>query len=114
MQTAPAQETSESSIEGACTAQELQSILGGLKAHADKYTTELLALRHDYLSCGRRGRDVEDAKEGMRQRARRIDTLGDLAAYGIRRMVLCCFLGLLERFYAAVSTMTLQWQVFCS
>lgn len=70
-----------------CAAEELQGILEGLKAHADSYTATLLELRRDYLSCGRRGRDVEDAKDAMRQSARRIDSLGKLAAYGIRSMV---------------------------
>lgn len=76
--------------EGVCTAKELNSILERLKAHADSYTTKLMALRREYISCGRRGRDVEDAKDAMRQSARRIDTLGKLAAYGIRSMVLSC------------------------
>jgi hypothetical protein len=70
-----------------CTHAHLELALARLKVHADAYTSELLALRRDFLACGRRGCDVAEAVEGMRQRARRADTLGDLAQYGLRRMV---------------------------
>jgi hypothetical protein len=89
MQTAPPQDAS-GRFTGVCTLDGLKNILERLKAHADSYTATLLALRKEYLSCGRRGRDVEDAKAVMWQQSRRADTMGKLAAYGVRSMVLHC------------------------
>ena len=70
-----------------CTPQALDAVLHGLKAHADRYVAALLALRGDYLAMGRRGKDVEDSKDGFRIRAKRYDTQGELRAYGLRGMV---------------------------
>lgn len=69
-----------------CTPEALQAVLRELNAHSDRYVAELLALRGDYLPMGRRGKDVEDAKDGLRIRAKRYDTQGELRAYGLRSM----------------------------
>lgn len=74
-------------IEAGCTPEALQAVLQELKAHADRYVATLLLLRDDYLPMGRRGKDVEDAKDGFRIRAKRYDTQGELRAYGLRSMV---------------------------
>nr|CAG9553000.1 UM005_0337.1 [Ulva compressa] len=69
-----------------CTPAALEAVLQELKAHSDQYVAELLALRADLLPMGRRGKDVEDAKDGLRIRAKRYDTQGELRAYGLRSM----------------------------
>lgn len=76
--------------QAACTPQALEVVLQELKAHADRYVATLLALRGDYLAMGRRGKDVEDVKDGFRIRAKRYDTQGELRAYGLRSMVCRC------------------------